>query len=294
MKKVRDLFLFLLIYLFAYGVSFGITYFIPLESMLLRVLIFDVIATIIVYLFSVVLNNSSVYDPYWSVLPMIVITFLCVWYKGYSWMHILVLLAVLFWSLRLTINWIIVTSGFSYEDWRYKYYKEKAGKNLFMRFVYNFFGIHLVPTLFVFLGMMPLFDIFELESLNLFTLIGVAVIILGVIFEILADTSMHKFRDSKVGGTCNIGLWNYSRHPNYLGEMTVWFGIYLCMIVNTQVHWYFAIGFLGIVFMFNVISIPLIENHRLIPKHPEYVSYKQEVSRFLLLPHKAKKEPKDN
>lgn len=286
MKKFKDLMIFLLIYVFSYAVSFLAVYYLPVTSLILKVLLFDCLATIIVFIFSIIFKNSSVYDAYWSVLPSLVITYLMIYYGNYSLMHILVYIAFMIWSLRLTINWITVTTGFSYEDWRYKFYRNKANGNKFMWFIYNFFGIHLVPTLFVFMGMLPLFDIYAKESLNAFTIIGVVIILLGVFFEAYADISMSKFRQLKQGGICNIGLWKYSRHPNYLGEMTVWFGVFIAMIVNVQTHFYFAIGFLGIVFMFNVISIPLIENNRLIPKHPEYLEYKKKVSRFLIFPTK--------
>lgn len=288
MKKFRDLMIFFAIYIFAFIGAFAATYFMNIENLVLKVFIFDIIATVIVYIFSVIFKNSSVYDPYWSVLPGGVAIYLLIENGNISTTHLLVLLAILIWSFRLTINWIIVTSGFSYEDWRYKHYREKAGKNKLMWFIYNLFGIHLVPTLFVFGGMLPMFDIFALEALNPWTYVGIFIILLGVTFELLADTSMHKFLDSKEKGVCKKGVWKYSRHPNYLGEMTNWVGIFVCMIVNTQTHWYYVVGCLMIIFMFNVISIPLAEN-RLMPMILEYKEYRETVSRFLLLPNKHKK-----
>ena len=141
MKKFKDLMLFLLIYIFAFACAFAATYFMKIESVMLNVFIFDIIATIIVYIFSVICKNSSVYDPYWSVLPGGAAVYLVIAYENFTTIHLLVLLAILIWSFRLTINWIIVTSGFSYEDWRYKHYRDKAGNNKLMWFIYNFFGI---------------------------------------------------------------------------------------------------------------------------------------------------------
>lgn len=288
MRKFKDLMIFLLFYIVAFIGAFTATYFMNIESVMLKVFVFDVIATVIVYIFSVICKNSSVYDPYWSVFPGGAVMYLIIEFENFTTLHMLVLLAILVWSFRLTINWITVTSGFSYEDWRYKHYREKAGNSKLMWFIYNFFGIHMVPTLFVFGGMLPMFDIFALETLNPWTFVGIGIILLGVTFEILADVSMHKFLDSKQKGVCKNGVWKYSRHPNYLGEMTNWVGIFVCMIVNTQTHWYYVVGCLMIIFMFNVISIPLAEN-RLLPMIPEYKEYRETVSRFLLLPNKRHK-----
>ena len=120
MKKFKYLMEILFIYIFAYALSFLLTHLLSIENIILRVLVFDVIATIIVYIFSVIFDNSSVYDAYWSVLPPLVAGYLMIEYNAFSLMHIITFVAILLWSIRLTGNWIKVSNGWEYEDWRYK------------------------------------------------------------------------------------------------------------------------------------------------------------------------------
>ena len=71
----------------------------------INLLIADVVATIIVFIFSCILKNASVYDPYWSVQPIVIILFFIYKY-GFNITNILFLIVVSIWGLRLTLNWI--------------------------------------------------------------------------------------------------------------------------------------------------------------------------------------------
>lgn len=286
MKKIRDLLFILFFYLISFVSSYFLTKLFNIDNLILSVFVWDVISTIIIFIFSIITENSSVYDPYWSIVPSIVGIYLMVYYGRYSLVHFVILGGILFWSLRLTINWINVTTGFSYEDWRYKMLRGKS-KNKLEWFIYNFFGIHLVPTIFVFLGMLPMFDIFS-HDVSYLSLIGVIFMVLGVLLELIADKDMHYFlRNTKEKKVCDYGLWKYSRHPNYLGEITFWFGIFISMILSVYNHYYFVIGFIMMVFMFNVISIPMMEKRQL-TKRADYKNYINKTHRLLILPNRNK------
>ena len=75
--------------------------------MLLRLFAGDVAATIVVWVFSVILKNSSVYDPYWSVLPIVLFALLIVFEKAYRLEVLMFFLPVIFWGVRLTVNWLL-------------------------------------------------------------------------------------------------------------------------------------------------------------------------------------------
>lgn len=285
MRKIKDLLIILIIYLLAYGAGIlSCIYCMNIENIMLRFFVFDIVATVITFVFSVIFHNSSVYDAYWSLTPMVMSIWLFAIYKSFSVWHIIFLLVFNLWSLRLTINWITIFTDFSYEDWRYKKFRSENGA--FLWFIINFFGIHIVPTLVVFAGMLPLFEIVQRE-LNILTLPGVVIILFGVALEFFADRQMHKFlRETKEKTICRAGLWKYSRHPNYLGEITVWLGTYLAMLPFSTEKWYYGIGFLSVAILFNVVSIPLMERRQL-ARRPEYASYRKETSRLLLLPKKC-------
>ncbi len=281
MKKSRDLAIVSAIYI----IAFVIGYFSCkcIENSILKYFIFDVVATIVAFIFSTVLTNSSVYDAYWSLTPMIMSVWLFVEMKAYAPMQIIFLIAFNIWGARLTINWVTVFTDFSYEDWRYRKFRNETHKVLWP--LVNFWGIHMIPTLVVFAGMLPLFSISK-NRLGLMSLPGIIVMLAGVALEHFADTAMHKFlSEAKEKTVCRVGLWRYSRHPNYLGEITFWLGVFLAGFPYDLERWYYVVGFLSMALLFNFISIPLMEKRQL-SRRPEYEQYKKETSRLLIRPMK--------
>lgn len=281
MKKIKDLMILLAIYLFAYAVGFLACGF--FEGVVLQCFVFDTVATVVTFAFSVILGNSSVYDAYWSVTPMVVSLCLFVGSRAFSPFQLLFLLVFNLWAIRLTANWIKVFTDFGYEDWRYRKYRGETSPLLWP--VVNFFGIHYVPTVVVFLGMLPLFEIVK-TPLGVMVLPGILLILSGVALEFFADRQMHAFlAGSERGAVCKAGLWAYSRHPNYLGEITVWLGVYLTMLPYAPSRWYYAVGFLSVTLLFNVVSIPLMETRQR-ARRPDYAAYAEATSRLLLFPAK--------
>lgn len=116
-NKVIDLTLFLIIYIFAYAIGFFSCFII--ENMLLKTLVFDVVSTIVIWIFSLILKNSSIYDAYWSLTPFVILTYVLLTAEYVNIYHILFYVSFSFWSFRLTINWITTFSDRKWEDWRY-------------------------------------------------------------------------------------------------------------------------------------------------------------------------------
>lgn len=281
MKKIRDLAIILGIYLLAFAIGYAACF--TLEDILVQLFVFDIVATIVTFIFSVIFKNSSVYDAYWSFTPMIMIVWLFVVQKSFGLMQVIFLLVFLLWSNRLTLNWVEVFTDFSYEDWRYIKYRNETPR-IFWPIV-NFFGIHMMPTLVVFAGMLPMFVIAR-TSMNWMAIPGILVMLFGIGLEFFADRQMHAFLNSgKKGEVCNIGLWKCSRHPNYLGEISFWLGVYLTMLPFALEYWYYGIGSLAVAILFNVVSIPLMEKRQL-SRRPQYADYKRITSRLLLRPQK--------
>ena len=114
----------------------------------------DVVATILVFIFSLIFRNASVYDPYWSVQPPVILAVALAKMEdgGNNLLAWLLFAAVLFWALRLTANWAYNFKSFEYQDWRYVMLKEKSG---ILYPLVNFFGIHLFPTIVVYLCVLP-------------------------------------------------------------------------------------------------------------------------------------------
>lgn len=277
MQKKKDLLTICLIYVFAFaiGAAAGSLF----HSVMMQLFVFDLAATIVVFGFSVLYHNSSVYDPYWSLTSMVMSIWLFFREHAFAPMQLLFLFAFNVWGLRLTLNWVTVFTGFQYEDWRYRHYRSITPKLLWP--LVNFAGIHLMPTLVVFAGMLPLFEIVK-TPMSFAALPGIGVMLLGIALEYYADQQMHLFLEqTKTKTTCRAGLWARSRHPNYLGEIAVWTGVFLAMLPYAPTRWAYGVGALSIAFMFNVVSIPLMEKRQL-SRREDYRQYCEDTPRLML------------
>ena len=286
MKKL-SLLLVCLWYLLALLISFRVTELIGiLGNIWLKILIAHVIATIVIYVGSVIHNNSSLYDPFWSIAPVPIIIFLYTLsdINNLSTLNkILISAPIIFWSLRLTRNWIISWDGFSHEDFRY--IELKKGGKIKLEFI-NFTGIHLIPTLQVNLSLFPLYFLFnsyELSSLNYPLIFASIFTILAVIIETIADEQMRSFRSNKKNEsiTMNKGLWKYSRHPNYFGEVMFWVGLYLMAFLSIKTPFWLILSPISMIILFIFISCPMMDNRSLI-KRSDYKQYMNNTSQLFI------------
>jgi len=249
-----------------------------------RILIGDAGATVFVYLAGVVLGNASVYDPYWSVAPVVVFTGVALAQGNAGAGIYLLLLAVWYWGVRLTYNWAYTFSNLGKQDWRYDQFKEKFPR-IFQ--LISFCGINMFPTIVVFGCMLPGVVFLENSAFNAITVLGFVVCAASATLQLCSDLQMHKFRRENPGAGKLIrrGLWKHSRHPNYLGEITMWWGVYIFMLSAAPQMWYLGIGPLVNTLMFMFISIPLADkrNRNIRPGFDIY--YKETRS---LLPLKKK------
>lgn len=281
-NKIISLLIILFIYIVA-GISGYLIYINLPFAFYFNLLIADAIATVIVFIFSLILKNASCYDPYWSVCPMFIVIMLLI-NKDLNPVRILVSIAVLGWGLRLTINWIYTFDNLTWQDWRYKMLKEKSG---WAYPIINLLGIHMFPTVVVYLCILPVMFVFNYDvSLNPFVIIFFITAILSFVMQGIADIQMHKFRKNRTSTYNRNGLWKYSRHPNYLGEICMWFSIALLSIFALNNYYFLIIGSVVNMIMFLFISIPLAENHQKLKGG--FDVYKSE-TRMLLPIYKRKK-----
>jgi len=256
----------------------------------LSILIADVLATVFVFLFSLIFRNASVYDPYWSVQPpVILISLLC--FGGASLHTVALAAAVGCWAVRLTANWIYNFHGLDYQDWRYKMLKEKTG--IFYPAV-NLLGIHMFPTLVVYACVLPGIHLCATVKSNpgmempLWTLVFCLLIVLATVLQGVADIQMHRFRAQKSGGLMREGLWKNARHPNYLAEISIWWLVALFSFFSCGMPWYFFAGAFANMMMFIFISVPMAENRQKQKVGEEVFSaYKKQTRMFLPIPKKA-------
>lgn len=263
----------------AVGVGFWLRGLAPLAVVGLA----DLAATIVVFLFSVITHNSSMYDPYWSVAPVPIALYWLAQPDSNGLAnprHVLIFVLLCVWALRLTGNWTVQWRGLEHEDWRYRDIQRQTGA---WYWPVSFLGIHLMPTILVFLGSLALWPTLSDHNTSISWLDGVAALVtLGaVLIEGTADIQMSRFRRAPDYAQRSVppGLWSVSRHPNYFGEVLFWWGLYLFVPLAYPAFWWVIVGPLAILLLFLSTSIPLMERH-LRAGHPAYAEYQQRVSAF--------------
>lgn len=284
MSRAKSIFVNILIYVVAICAVIMSWQYIPEMHILWKILIADVIGTVVVFLFSIIFNNSSMYDPYWSVQPFVIAVFLAWPLLDLNLLQMIVLFMVFLYGVRLTLNFYRGWPGMKHEDWRYQDFRKNFPK---LYWPISFLGIHLFPTIMVFLACMSMLQIFRGPGmeLNFWYILGLLTMFLAVGLAYIADDQMKKFRTKpeNKGKLMRDGLWKYSRHPNYLGEILTWWGLYFFSLSAGYELWWTIAGPLTVTIMFVGISIPMLEKRELI-RRPQYVEYKKEVG--MLLPFK--------
>ena len=250
----------------------------------LDTLIADILATLVVFSFSRAYRNSSFYDAYWSVIPPLL---LLVWWARSgdvdAWRCWLLAVLVVAWAVRLTGNWVYAFPGLHHEDWRYAMFRERAGRG---EFVADLVAIHLIPTVQVFLGMVPVYVAVTTPGKGMAWLTVVAFVVgMGAVaLEFVADAQMHRFvRGKQPGDVMDRGLWSWSRHPNYFGEFGFWFALALFGVAASPGSWWLFIGAATMLAMFLGASIPMMEA-RSLQRRPDYRAVIDRVPRFVPRP----------
>jgi steroid 5-alpha reductase family enzyme len=118
--------------------------------------------------------------------------------------------------------------------------------------------------------------------------LAAAVIVLGIGFELVADEQLRHFVVSKPerGELLDTGLWAWSRHPNYFGEMSFWWGLWLFGVAADAIWWWTVVGPLAIALMFVFVSLPMIET-RMAARREGWAEYVRRVPLVIPRPPRA-------
>ena len=277
-SRAASFFIVALVYVIATAVGVFVYHKVDLEWWL-ALLIADTVATAVTFAFSLIFKNASVYDPYWSVQPPVILVAFAIG-KRLNAFGILLIIAVSFWALRLTANWAYTFGNLTHQDWRYTMLREKTKK---IYPVVNFIGIHMVPTLVVYMCILPaVYAVLAETSLNVGSALFLCVSLGAAVMQGIADIEMHKFRKNRDGAFIRRGLWKYSRHPNYFGEILMWWGIGLSVVCARPDAWYLLVGAIANTALFLGVSIPLADGRQ--SKKEGFSEYKAQTR--MLLPIK--------
>lgn len=229
----------------------------------------DLAATCTVFAFSVVHDNSSIYDPYWSVAPLpIVLYWASVGPGGLRAAAAVALVCI--WGARLTGNQLVRWRGLADEDFRYVELRRRTGR---WYWPVSLVTVHLFPTAWVFLGLLALYPALALPARPPGPLDAAAALVAGgaIALEAVADLQLRRFvRDRRdPSDVLAQGVWAWSRHPNYLGEILFWWGLFLFGLAAAPSWAWTAVGPLAITALFLLVSVPWMDR-RMLARHPAY------------------------
>jgi len=232
------------------------------------VLMADVAATGFVFTMAVVANNTSVYDPYWSLAPLPI----AFWWAIHGTPNAVragaVVALISLWGIRLTGNFLRGWPGLGHEDWRYTRYRRLGSARYWL---ISLGGLQMMPTLIVFAAMLPVLAVTREPGNTIGLLDVMAIVVTGaaVLVEAVADEQKRRYDGS---GFITSGVWAWCRHPNYLGEVGFWWGLYLFALAAGWGNWWTIAGPITMTILFVTISVPLMDRRML--RRPGYAEHR--------------------
>jgi len=232
------------------------------------------------FLIACVMQRNDIADIAWG-LGFVIMSWLSYVLSDSSARSVLVNLLITLWGLRLT--WHIAARNLKKpEDHRYALWR--ATWTYF--YVRSFVQIFLLQGLFLFIILLPVLFIHASAptSLQATDLIGVTLWIIGFFFESVGDRQLRDFlkNPANKGKIMDTGLWAYSRHPNYFGEVMQWWGIFVCAAFLPSGYLTIVSPLLLTFLIVYVSGVPMLEKKY--AGRPDFEAYKQRTSMFFPLP----------
>jgi steroid 5-alpha reductase family enzyme len=198
-----------------------------------------------------------------------------------------ILFLITVWGLRLAYRIFIKNRGkgedFRYQSWRKEWLRHGA-RYYFAR---TYLQIFILQGIIISIVLLPFtLTLTRASESNSLLLVGLAVWALGFFFEVIGDKQLDAFikNKNKTSTIMKTGLWKYTRHPNYFGESTMWFGIAFIAYSSGVSFLVFLSPILITYLLLFVSGIPMLEKKW--DGIPEWEVYKAKTSAFIPLPPK--------
>lgn len=229
------------------------------------------------WLVSLLRNDVSIVDSLWS-LMFLLVALTYGWMEGYSGpRETLILVLVSVWALRLSI-YITWRNHGQPEDYRYQEIRANNEPGFRYKSLYIVFVLQAALAWVISLPLAG--AISGLSPVGLLDYVGFALIVIGVFFEAVGDLQLSRFKrdPNNAGKVLDTGLWRYSRHPNYFGNFTLWWGFYL--IALSAGAWWSAISPLLMTFLLLKVSGVALLEKDIDKRRPQYLQYIRRTNAF--------------
>ena len=234
---------------------------------------------IIAFLVGIIKKDNSIIDIFYGFGYVVLVWSSLLLSADFALRKIIITLLVTLWGFRLGI-YVMIRNWGKPEDYRYQAIRERMGDNVILK---SFFRIYLFQGFIIFLvGFPTLFANVSSHSMtNWLDFLGVGLWIIGFYFESVGDYQLRKFlkNPENKGKIMDQGLWKYTQHPNYFGEVLMWWSLYL-IVVNVKYGVFMIFGPIIITFMIIKVSGVRLLNKRF-EKDDKYADYKKRTSAFI-------------
>ena len=220
-------------------------------------------------------HDNSIVDIGWG-LGFVILSWV-LWLNNSSGLRWIIPILVSIWGLRLSYH-IFKRNHGKPEDFRYVDMRKKWGER---QKINAFFKVFMLQGVLQYIVAMTIISYGSEIRHILLVYLGVGIFVLGFIFESVGDKQLKVFKKNpqNKGKLIETGLWKYTRHPNYFGEATLWWGIFLVGI-GLSAPWFSFIGAATITYLVRYISgVPLLENKY--ANRPDFIAYKEKTPVFI-------------
>lgn len=240
------------------------------------------------FIISSLMKRSDLLDVAWG-LGFVLVAHVSLLFSGN--IHIktlLVVFLVTLWGFRLAIH-IYLRNKDKEEDYRYKKFRKEWGKFFLIR---SYLQLFLSQGILMFLisFQVLIVSLYSKPEFRLLNLIGVIIWLIGFLFETIGDYQLSIFIKKKDIGETDAkimqkGLWKYTRHPNYFGEVILWWGMFLISIGTKFWPWALISPLVITILILGISGIPLLEEKY--EDNQDYQEYKKRTSAFFPLPKRS-------
>lgn len=236
------------------------------------------------FLISLIQKRNDVADIGWGIGFIVVCVYLYI-VQPFSAISTLIYALVSLWGLRLSTHIALRSKGKT-EDFRYRTWREQWGNTFLIR---SYLQVYLLQGFFMFLISLPILfaSLAPPQYISVYTVLGSLMWFIGFAFETIGDYQLSVFIKQKKNKTdiMQTGLWRYTRHPNYFGEVLLWWGIFVITLPLQNGFWG-IISPITITFLLLYVSgIPMLEAKY--TDNAQFQAYKRKTSAFFPLPPKG-------
>jgi len=236
---------------------------------------------ILAWLLSLAKKDASIVDVFWGLGFVLLAAVYFVSTDGFIGRKVLMTSLVAIWGVRLSLH-ILSRNWGKGEDYRYRAWRERAGGRFWWA---SLFQVFLLQGLLLWVVSAPILGAQFYESpdeLTVVDVLGTVVWGVGFVFEAVGDLQLARFKADPAnrGKVMRNGLWTYTRHPNYFGDATVWWGLFVIAAGTADGYWTFFGPLLMTFLLLRVSGVALLERTQRASK-PEYRDYVESTSAFI-------------